>query len=53
MREIFFFKIHAENEVGELVPNLSLFMKKALNKDKPSGQHLTFNTFGRSRMNIQ
>ena len=27
--KLFFFKIHAENEAGRLVPNLFLFFKKA------------------------
>ena len=29
-REILFFKIHAENEAGKLVPDRFLFFKKAL-----------------------
>ena len=33
-REIFFFKIHAENEVGRLVTNLFLKKKKASNEVK-------------------
>ena len=45
VREIFFLKIHVGNKVGELAPNLSLFMNKALYRAKASGQHLTFNTF--------
>ena len=35
MREIFFFKNHAENKAGELVPDL-LFFKKALHEVKTS-----------------
>ena len=38
-----FFKYHAENKAGRLVPNLFLFFKKVLHKVKPSGQHLSFN----------
>ena len=45
MREIFFFKNHAENEVRKLVPDLFLFSEKALYKVKASGQHLSFNIF--------
>ena len=30
IREIFFFKHHTENETGKLVPDLFLFLKKAL-----------------------
>ena len=44
MREIFFFKNHAENEAGKLVPDLFIF-KKASYKVKASGQHLCFNIF--------
>ena len=40
-----FFKIHVENEVGRLVPELLLFFKKALYKVKSSGQHLSVNIF--------
>ena len=35
-----FLKTHAENEVRTLVPNLLLFIEKALYKVKASGQHL-------------
>ena len=38
MREIFFFKNHAENEAGRLVPDLFLFFKIVLyevNFDSP------------------
>ena len=35
-REIFFFKNHAENEVGKLVPDFYLFFKKALYEVKAS-----------------
>ena len=38
MRYIFI-KNHAENEVGRLVPDLSLFFKKALCSVKASGQY--------------
>ena len=42
---MFFFRNHAENEAGKLVPDLFLFFKKALDEVKTSGQHLSFNTF--------
>ena len=42
-----FFKIHVENEVGRLVPELLLFFKKALHKVKSSGQHLSVICFSR------
>ena len=38
-------KNHAENEVGKLVPDLSLFIKKALYEVKGSGLLLIFNAF--------
>ena len=37
---ISFFKNHAENEAGRLVPNLSLFFKKTLYEVKASGQQV-------------
>ena len=37
----FFFKKHGENEVGRLVPDLFLFLKKALYVVKSSGKHLS------------
>ena len=43
MWELLFLKNHAENEVGRLVQDLFLFLKKALRKVKASGQHLSFN----------
>ena len=36
---------HVENEVGRLVPDLSLFFNKILFTVKTSSQHLSFNTF--------
>ena len=42
-REIVFFKNHAENKAGKLVPDLFLFFKKALYEVKASGQQLSFN----------
>ena len=42
---IFFFKNHAENEPGKLIPDLFLFLKKALNEVKTSGLQLNFNIF--------
>ena len=41
--EIFFFRNHAENEVGRLVPGLFLFFKKRLYKVQVSCLHLGFN----------
>ena len=38
-----FFKYHAENEAGRLVPDLFLFFKNALHKVKTNGLHLSFN----------
>ena len=40
MWEIFFFKNHAKNEVGRLIPDLFLFFEEPLCKVKASGQHL-------------
>ena len=40
---MFFFKFHAENEAGRLVPDLFLFFKKALYEVKASGLQLHFN----------
>ena len=44
-RETFYFKNHAENEAGRLVPDLILFFKKALHKVKASGLQLGFTIF--------
>ena len=44
-KKIFFFKNHAKNELGELVPDLFLFSKKALCEVKANGLQLTFNIF--------
>ena len=41
-REMFFFKNHAENVPGKLVPDLFLFLKEALNDVKASGRLLSF-----------
>ena len=41
----FFFKIRAENEARRLVPEIFLFLKKALYEVKASGLQLTFNQF--------
>ena len=41
----FFFKNRAENETGTLVPDLFLFLKKALDEVKASGLQLSFNIF--------
>ena len=40
-----FFKNHAENEAGRLIPDLFLFFKKALYKVKAGGQNFSFNIF--------
>ena len=40
---MYFFKNHAENKGGRLVPDLFLFFEKSLYKVKASGQHLSFN----------
>ena len=40
-----FFKSRAENETGILVPDLFLFLRKALFEVKASGLHLNFNIF--------
>ena len=42
---MFFFKYHAENESGKLVPDPVLFFKKALRKTQAAGQHLSVNIF--------
>ena len=44
MREIFFFKNHAENDGGRLFPDFFLFFKKAPDEVKISGLQLSFNT---------
>ena len=45
MMMILFFKSHAENEAGRLVPDLFLFFKKALYEVEGSGLQLNFNIF--------
>ena len=42
---MFFFKSHAENEAGRLVPQHFLFFKKVLYEVKASGQQFSFNIF--------
>ena len=42
LKEIFFFKIHAENEADKLVPDLFLLFKKALHKLEASCMQLSF-----------
>ena len=42
-REIVFFKSHSENKVWGLVPDLFVFLKKALREVKASVQLLSFN----------
>ena len=44
-REIFFFKNHAENEAGGLIPDLFVFLKKVLCEVKASGLQLDFIRF--------
>ena len=45
IRETFFFKNHAENKSGRLVPDLFLFFQKALFEVKASGLQLSFKIF--------
>ena len=45
IKKSIFFKNHAENEVGRLVPDLFLFIKKSLILVKASCLQLTFNLF--------
>ena len=45
---IFFLKIYTRNEERRLCPDLFLFVIKALNELKASGQHVTFNIFWKS-----
>ena len=42
---MFFFKNHAENDTGRLVPDLFRFFKKTLYEVKASGLQLSFNIF--------
>ena len=42
MWELLFFKNHAQNEAGRLVPDLFLSFKKALCEVKAIGQNLSF-----------
>ena len=44
-KRIFFFKNHAGNEAGKLVPELFLFFNKALQEVKASDLQLSFNIF--------
>ena len=43
-------QIHAENKAGRLVPDIFLFLRKALYKVKVSIQHLIFNIFDRTQL---
>ena len=43
--QIYFFKIHGENETGRLVPDLFLSFKKALYEIKASSLQLSFYIF--------
>ena len=45
---MFFFKNHAENEAGRLVPDLFLFFKKALYEVKANDLQLSSNHFRQS-----
>ena len=51
-RTIFFFKNHAENEAGRLVPELFIFLKKALYEVKTSAVQLSFNYFDSPQLGI-
>ena len=42
---MFFFKNHAANEAGRLVPDLFLFFEKAIYEVKASDLQLSFNIF--------
>ena len=44
-KKIFFFKNHAENELGGLLADLFLFFKKNSNEVKASSLHLSFDIF--------
>ena len=43
--KIFFFKNHAENDSGRLVPDLFSFLEKALDEVKANGLKLSFSKF--------
>ena len=43
--EIFFFKSHAQNEAGRVVPDLFSFFEKALYEVKANGLELSFSIF--------
>ena len=45
IREIFFFKNYAENEIGKLVPDHFLFFEMAFYQVKASGLQLDFTIF--------
>ena len=45
IRKILFFKNHAENEAGRLVPDRFLFLKKAFYEVNTSDLQLSFNIF--------
>ena len=42
---MFYFKNHAENEAGRLVPDLFSFLEKALYDVKANGLELSFSIF--------
>ena len=44
-KRLIFFKNHAENEAGRIVPDLSLFFKRVLYEIKASGLQLSFNIY--------
>ena len=44
-KKIFFFKNHAENGAGTLIPDLFFIFEKDLYEVKASGLHLSFNIF--------
>ena len=53
IKEIFFFKNHAENEAGRPVPGLFLLFKKVLQKVKASGLQFGFTIFQFPHITIQ
>ena len=52
-REIFSSKNHAENEAGELIPDLVLFFKKALREIKGNGQQFISIYFNSIQLDTQ
>ena len=50
MKNIFFFRNYAGNEVGRLVPERFSFLKKDLSKKKASDQPFSLTYFSRPRL---